>query len=99
MNGSQVQLVSNAQVIGGTLASPGSEIHNSGSNSLTNVTNNGALVLKASTDNLFILAGSVTNATFNVFVLTLNASGAAACEIGSSRAPGGCQQTAGDVNI
>ena len=40
LNGSQVQLISNASVVGGTLASTGSSIHSLGS-SLTNVTNNG----------------------------------------------------------
>jgi hypothetical protein len=48
--------------------------------------NDGALVLKASTDNLFTLAGSVTNAKFNVYVLTLTAAGGATARMGTEGA-------------
>lgn len=46
----------------------------------------GALCLKASTDNLFILAGTVNNATFNVFVLTLKADGTGTARMGTAGA-------------
>ena len=65
LNGSQVQLVNNASVVGGTLTSTGSSIHSANA-SLTNVTNNGNLVLdNASTTTL---VGTLTNnstVTFN----------------------------------
>src|SRR5258705_28080 len=48
--------------------------------------NNGGPVLKATTDNLFTLAGTVTNAKFNVYVLTLNASGTANAYMGTEAA-------------
>src|SRR5690349_13668549 len=44
---------------------------------------NGAPILKAATDNLFTLSGSVTNAKFNVYVFTLNAAGTAAAYMGT----------------
>ena len=45
-----------------------------------------ALCLKASTDNLWTLSGTVNNATFNVFVLTLNAAGTATARMGTAGA-------------
>jgi hypothetical protein len=48
--------------------------------------NDGVLCLKASTDNLFILSGTVNNATFNVFVMTLKADGTATARMGTAGA-------------
>lgn len=47
---------------------------------------NGALVTKAATDDAFTLAGTVTNATFNVFVMTVNASGTCTAYMGTAGA-------------
>lgn len=46
----------------------------------------GALVTKAITDNAYTLAGTVTNAKFNVFVLTLNAAGTCTPRMGTEGA-------------
>jgi hypothetical protein len=47
---------------------------------------NGALVTKAITDDAFTLAGTVTNAKFNVFVMTMNASGTCVALMGTEGA-------------
>jgi hypothetical protein len=47
---------------------------------------NGRTVLKAATDNLWTLAGTVVNGTFNVFVLYLDAAGNAAARMGQAGA-------------
>jgi hypothetical protein len=46
----------------------------------------GILFTKAATDNLFTLAGSVTNAKFNVFALFLDANGTATAAMGTEGA-------------
>jgi hypothetical protein len=46
----------------------------------------GALVTKAITDDAFTLAGTVVNAKFNVFVLTMNASGTCTAYMGTDGA-------------
>lgn len=43
----------------------------------------GALVTKAATDNFWTLAGTVTNAKYNVFVLMIDASGNAVAAMGT----------------
>jgi hypothetical protein len=58
LNGSRVELINNAQVIGGTLATSGSAIHSRGA-ILNNVTNNGALVLDNGSTTT--LTGTLTN--------------------------------------
>ena len=58
LNGSQVQLINNASLVGGTLATTGSSIHSLGS-SLTNVTNNGDFVLDNNTTTT--LVGALNN--------------------------------------
>ena len=47
---------------------------------------NGALYLKAATDPLWTLSGTITNATFNVYVLTLDTGGTAAVYMGTEGA-------------
>ena len=47
---------------------------------------NGALFTKAATDNFWTLAGSVTNAKFNVFCLTIDVAGAAHAYMGTEAA-------------
>src|SRR5882762_1593570 len=44
---------------------------------------NGAPILKATTDNLWTLSGTVTNAKFNVYVLCLDATGTAFAYMGT----------------
>lgn len=46
----------------------------------------GAIFTKAATDNLWTLAGTVVNATFNVFVLTLKVDGTATARMGTAGA-------------
>jgi hypothetical protein len=46
----------------------------------------GALVHKAITDDAFVLSGTVVNAKFNVFVLTINASGTCTARMGTDGA-------------
>ena len=46
----------------------------------------GAYVHKASTDDAFTLSGTVSNATFNVFVMTINAAGTATARMGTGAA-------------
>src|SRR5262245_58564383 len=46
----------------------------------------GAYVHKAITDDAFTLAGTVVNATFNVFVLTLTAAGTCTARMGTGAA-------------
>ena len=58
LNGSQVQLINGASVVGGTLATSGGSIHSLGS-SLMNVTNNGDFVLDNSSTTTLI--GTLTN--------------------------------------
>ena len=62
LNGSQVQLINGASVVGGTLATNGSAIHSLGS-SLTNVTNNGDFVLDNSSTTTLI-STLTNNGTF-----------------------------------
>lgn len=52
----------------------------------TYYTINDVLCTKAITDNLWTLSGTVTNAKYNVFVLTLNASGTATATMGTEGA-------------
>ena len=46
----------------------------------------GVYVLKASTDDAFTLAGTVNNATFNVFVMTITAAGTCTARMGTAGA-------------
>lgn len=46
----------------------------------------GTLLQVAATDNFFTLAGTVTNAAFNVYVLSVTAAGAAAASMGTEGA-------------
>lgn len=47
---------------------------------------NGVLCTKAITDDAFTLAGTVVNATFNVFVMTINAAGTCTARMGTAGA-------------
>jgi hypothetical protein len=47
---------------------------------------NGSLCTKAVTDDAFTLAGTVTNAKFNVFLLSINASGTCVATMGTEAA-------------
>jgi len=92
------QIIANIQtVLGDTLLPTGSDKAHANITIATTTTKvrtnnavygiiNGALFTKASTDNLWTLAGTVTNAKFNVFVLTLNVSGTAGAYMGTEGA-------------